>query len=83
MLVGPIFTNEFYSTNSYYDFIVSNKTAIEKMCNFFNKFGPPRQMLALLSGNSGSIVLLLLDPDMCKDTSAGVSAMMSLVAPMY
>ena len=53
------------------------------MFNFFNKFGPPRQILAPLSGNIQSVVVLLLDPGVCIDTIAGISVVTSVVAAMY
>ena len=52
------------------------------MFNFFNKFGPPRQILAPLSGNIQSVVVLLLDPGVCIDTIAGISVVTSVVAAM-
>ena len=53
------------------------------MCNFFSKFGPPRQILAPLSENIWSVVVLLLDPGVCIDTVAGILVVMSVVAAVY
>ena len=53
------------------------------MCNFFSKFGPPRQILAPLSENIRSVVVLLLDPGVCIDTVAGILVVMSVVAAVY
>ena len=48
----------------------------------WGKFGSPRQILAPLSGNIQSVLVLFLDPGVCIDTAAGILVVTSVMAIM-